>query len=116
MPRSGGAVTRKVAEPTRPTVGRQTNPRLRWGEHDITTADRLRVTDGGSITEAPAERGAGSRPQADCSARLALLTFVLVAAVALVLFLVFGHRRWFFVDEWDFLADRNAYKLDDLLR
>ncbi len=41
---------------------------------------------------------------------------MLVAAVALVLFLVFGHRRWFFVDEWDFLADRNAYKLDDLLR
>ncbi|MGH8984169.1 MAG: hypothetical protein ACRDY6_09900 [Acidimicrobiia bacterium] len=32
------------------------------------------------------------------------------------MFLVFGHRRWFFIDEWDFLADRNARNLDDLLR
>jgi hypothetical protein len=39
-----------------------------------------------------------------------------VAAVALVLFLIFGQRRWFFVDEWDFLANRDAHSLNDLFR
>jgi hypothetical protein len=52
----------------------------------------------------------------DRSARLALLAFALVAVVAFGLFLGFGQRQWFFVDEWDFLADRDASNLGDLLR
>jgi hypothetical protein len=50
---------------------------------------------------------------ADTSARLALLVFAAVLGVALVLFLVFGHAQWFFLDDWDFLADRG---LGDVLR
>jgi hypothetical protein len=49
----------------------------------------------------------------DRTARRALLVFAGVIAVAFVLFVVFGHSQWFFLDDWDFLADRG---LGDVLR
>ena len=52
----------------------------------------------------------------DRSTRLAVVAFVAVLAAGLVLFLVFGHSQWFFLDDWDFLADRRAGDLGDLLR
>ena len=51
----------------------------------------------------------------DSSARLALLVFALVVAVAFVLYLVLGHDQWFFFDEWDFLAERSVTDVGDLL-
>jgi hypothetical protein len=56
------------------------------------------------------------RDATDRSNRLAAVVFIAVLAVGLVLFLVFGHGQWFFLDDWDFLADRHAGDLDDLLR
>jgi hypothetical protein len=49
----------------------------------------------------------------DPSSRLAVLGFAAVLAAALALFLVFGHSQWFFLDDWDYLADRG---LGDVLR
>ena len=40
--------------------------------------------------------------------RLAFFVFVAVLAIALPLFLYYGRHRWFFLDEWDFLADRDG--------
>jgi hypothetical protein len=42
--------------------------------------------------------------------------FLAVLIVALVLFVVFGRPQWFFHDEWDFLAHRDARDLNDLFR
>jgi len=53
---------------------------------------------------------------ADRSAQFAALAFVGVLGAALALFLVFGHGQWFFLDDWDFLANRRAGDLSDLLR
>src|SRR5437588_1109893 len=73
-----------------------------------------------TVQTASAQRSSSQRwlvPRTmDRSARLALAVFVLVAAIALVLFLAFGHREWFFVDEWDFLLHRDAGDIGDLLR
>jgi hypothetical protein len=66
--------------------------------------------------DAGAARVAGATESADRSAQLALLAFVAVLGGGLVLFLVFGHSQWFFLDDWDFLADRRAADLGDLLR
>ena len=48
--------------------------------------------------------------------RLAALTFAVALAVAFVTFLTMGRRNWFFLDEWDFLADRSVTSVDDLTR
>jgi hypothetical protein len=63
-----------------------------------------------------ARHGIHSYFGANRSVRLAGLAFVAVLGVALVLFLVFGHSQWFFLDDWDFLANRDARDLGDLLR
>jgi hypothetical protein len=52
----------------------------------------------------------------DRSARLALIVFVAVEIVALVVILIYGHTRWFFNDDWDFLAQRSLTSVSDLLR
>jgi hypothetical protein len=52
----------------------------------------------------------------DRSARLALWVFVALVVAAVPLYLVLGRRQWFFLDDWDFLADRDAMSLHDLLR
>jgi hypothetical protein len=68
------------------------------------------------MPEAPVGRIGFLRSAAERSEQLALLAFVLVTAVALGLFLVFGHGQTFFFDEWDFLAHRDGGDLGDLLR
>jgi hypothetical protein len=50
------------------------------------------------------------------SARVALVVFALVEAVAGVLWFVTARRQWFQADEWDFLAGRTAGDLGDLFR
>jgi hypothetical protein len=52
----------------------------------------------------------------DRSARLALAVFVLVAIAVLPIVLLLARRYWFFWDEWDFLAGRDASRPGDLLR
>jgi hypothetical protein len=41
---------------------------------------------------------------------------VIVCVAAAAVLLTIGVEQWFFLDEWDFLADRTAWDLDDLLR
>jgi len=83
-----------------------------------TVEDAGTVAGGGaeSTAVARARHGFSSYLRADRSARLAVLAFVAVLGVALVLFLVFAHSQWFFLDDWDYLADRNAGDLGDLFR
>ncbi|MGH9027414.1 MAG: hypothetical protein ACRDWD_15055, partial [Acidimicrobiia bacterium] len=56
------------------------------------------------------------RGRADFNARAALVVFVAVAAGALVVERVLGRFRWFFRDEWEFLANRDLGDVSDLLR
>ncbi len=57
-----------------------------------------------------------ARVRGPSRARLALLVFAGVEVAAFVLFLVYGHSQWFFLDDFDFLADRELRDIDDLLR
>jgi hypothetical protein len=66
-------------------------------------------------TEAPSERVAESAVGVDRNARRALLVFAGVLAVALPLLLVLGRYRWFFHDEWDYLAGRDGGDIENLL-
>ena len=50
------------------------------------------------------------------SDQVALLAFVAAEAVALALLLLFANHRWFWLDEWEFLARRDAGDIGDLLR
>ena len=52
----------------------------------------------------------------DASERAALITFLAVETVALVIYVAISRPMWFYLDEWDFLADRSATSLHDLLR
>jgi len=54
--------------------------------------------------------------QAKGSARWALAVFGVLAVASIPLYLVFARGEWFFLDEWDFLADRTAWNVGDLLR
>jgi hypothetical protein len=49
-------------------------------------------------------------------ARVATVVFAVAVAVAGVLYMVRGSEQSFWLDEWDFFADRSATVLDDLLR
>ena len=49
-------------------------------------------------------------------ARVALVVFVVVVVAAVPLYLWRGRHQWFYLDEWDFLAGRDATNLHDLLR
>jgi hypothetical protein len=66
--------------------------------------------------ETNAGKGAGPSVQDAGSVRYAFLVFAAVAAAAIPLILVLGHYLWFPFDDWDFLADRKAGDLGDLLR
>lgn len=48
--------------------------------------------------------------------RSALVGFVVVEALAAVLWVWLGRRQWFSTDEWDFLAARDGGDVSDLLR
>jgi hypothetical protein len=80
--------------------------RHRWQTH---------ATDGTSTTEALIGGDALPRPQADRSARGALLVFAALLVVALPLLLALGRYRWFFHDEWDYLAGRNGGDIENIL-
>ena len=69
-----------------------------------------------SDARVPVPPGAEPAVSARRGVDVATLVFFAVLVVALVLFLVFGRAQWFFLDDWDFLADRNAHGLDDLFR
>ena len=65
----------------------------------------------------PSVKGApGRHAPREVVSDIAALVFLAVLIVALVLFVVFGRSQWFFHDEWDFLAKRNASSLNDLFR
>jgi len=48
--------------------------------------------------------------------RAALITFLAAEAVAFVIYVVVSRPMWFYLDEWDFLADRTAFNVGDLFR
>ena len=50
------------------------------------------------------------------SARWALAVFGVLAVASVPLYLALARHEWFFLDEWDFLANRTAWNLGDLLR
>jgi hypothetical protein len=54
--------------------------------------------------------------QAKGSARGALIVFGVLAVASVPLYLAFARDEWFFLDEWDFLSDRTAGNVGDLLR
>jgi hypothetical protein len=54
--------------------------------------------------------------QAKGSARGALVVFGVLAVASVPLYLAFARDAWFFLDEWDFLSDRTAGNVGDLLR
>jgi hypothetical protein len=58
----------------------------------------------------------GVTEQRDPAERAALITFLAAEAVALVIYVVISRPMWFYLDEWDFLADRTAFDLGDLFR
>jgi hypothetical protein len=52
----------------------------------------------------------------DSRPRVACWVFVAVEIFAAVVWLRAGRQQWFFLDEWDFLATREATNLDDVFR
>ena len=65
----------------------------------------------------PSTSDSGSRaPLLERNARLALIVFIVVEVVAVGLYLWLGRGQWFFLDDWDFLANRELTSVDDLLR
>jgi len=50
------------------------------------------------------------------SEQAALFVFLLAEAVAFVFYAVVSRPMWFYLDEWDFLADRTAWNIHDLFR
>lgn len=64
-----------------------------------------------SVNAAP-----GRRAPREVAFDIATLVFLVVLIIALVLFVVLGRSQWFFHDEWDFLVNRHAGSLDDLIR
>ena len=74
------------------------------GSPQLRTASRERPATGGTV------RSNGR------SARAALLAFSAVLAGALVMYVLAGRRYWFYLDEWDFLAGRDAGNLGDLFQ
>ena len=65
----------------------------------------------------PWAAGNDDRARRDAHVRLARLTYI-VAAVASVPLLLFwlGRYFWFYWDDWDFVAGRTAWNLQDLVR
>src|SRR6187402_542689 len=57
---------------------------------------------------------AGDARDDSVTAGTALFVFVLAELVALVFYMSISRPMWFFLDEWDFLANRTAFNLHDL--
>jgi hypothetical protein len=62
------------------------------------------------------ERHASGRKSSKSNERYALYAFVAVVVLAFPMYLVRGRFWWFYYDEWDFLANRDAGNIRDLLR
>jgi hypothetical protein len=76
-----------------------------------------------AVVDAAAARKTTSRSRrsdeagpSSASQRAALICFVVILLAALVLFYVHGRSQWFWLDEWVFLAGREATSLNDLFR
>ena len=52
----------------------------------------------------------------DRYARPAFIAFVAAELFALVFYMTISRPMWFYLDEWDFLANRTGGNLDDLFR
>jgi hypothetical protein len=70
----------------------------------------------GAATEAEVRGRRLQPPLLDRNPRLALVVFVGLLVVAAGLYFWLGRGQWFYLDEWDFLADRQLTRVDDLLR
>ncbi len=68
----------------------------------------------GADEEASLAASPGDQP--DLSTRLAAWVFALAVVVAVPVIFHASRDQWFFLDEWDYLADRDLMSLDDLLR
>jgi hypothetical protein len=66
-----------------------------------------------SVTETEPERPAATGGLT--AERAAAVVFAFAVLVAGVLYVRIGARNWFFLDEWDFLADRSLTSVRDLL-
>ncbi len=93
---------------------------------EVAAGDRLprpsrsHETHGGSVEDVPEGEATSSSPRSGAlavvrrhPAATALSAYLVVALPVLVWL---GRDRWFFYDEWDFLANRQAWNLDDLMR
>src|SRR3954451_6373055 len=55
-------------------------------------------------------------PERDWHARWAFRAFLAAEAVAFVFYMQISRPMWFYLDEWDFLANRTAFDAHDLFR
>lgn len=60
------------------------------------------------------EAGTPATAGAARDTRIAAIAFAVVVAAAFPIYLVRGRHQWFFLDDWDFLANRSATSLHDL--
>src|SRR5258708_25681362 len=60
------------------------------------------------------DRPGGDRPDDSVTAGSALFFFMLGEFAALAYYMYISRPMWFFLDEWDFLANRTAFNVHDL--
>ena len=63
---------------------------------------------------APTENATAATSDDSVTAGAALVGFVVGELVALVYYMYISRPMWFYLDEWDFLANRTAFNLHDL--
>ena len=84
--------------------------------------NRSEVSQESSRSSDPPEPDAATPPPAPAppahssAERPAFFTFLGAEAVALVFYMSISRPMWFYLDEWDFLANRTGGNLDDLFR
>jgi hypothetical protein len=66
--------------------------------------------------ETRTRRSATERDHVDLSTRAAFYVFVAVEVIAFMVGRTLGRFRWFWMDEWEFLANRDLTDVADLLR
>src|SRR4051794_2271391 len=76
-----------------------------------TTVDRSEVSD-----ESPRSSDQPEPGSPDPQARWAFRAFLAAEVVALVFYMQILRPMWFYLDEWDFLANRTAFNVHDLFR
>jgi hypothetical protein len=119
-----GEAVRGVVHTLMPAAPRDPGRVIRNGRgHDYRQEARTQEPDTTTSTDTPRSRRSVTialEPVRDTgsrrSDRLALATFATVEAVALLVIVRLARVQWFFLDEWDFLAQRKAGDLNDLFR